>query len=63
MVAAGDVRQEGDDALIAFGARNPSISADGRYVAFSTAERPVPADVNGNIDVYVRDMRTGAPTS
>ncbi len=42
------------------GARNPSVSADGRFVAFSTGQRLVPADVNGNIDVYVRDMATGA---
>ena len=38
------------------GAANPSISRDGRFVAFSTGERLVPADVNENVDVYVRDM-------
>lgn len=39
------------------GASSPSISADGRYVAFATAEPLlVPADSNDNIDVYVRDM-------
>ena len=45
------------------GARNPSISADGRFVAFSTGQQLVPADVNGNIDVYVRDLSSAATTS
>jgi len=45
------------------GAQNPSISADGRYVAFSTAQQLVAADTNNNVDVYVRDMSLakGAP--
>ena len=38
------------------GADNPSISAEGRYVAFSTAQQLVPQDTNENIDVYVRNM-------
>ena len=38
------------------GAQNPSLSADGRYVAFSTAQQLVPEDQNPNVDVYVRDM-------
>jgi Tol biopolymer transport system component len=38
------------------GAQNPSVSAEGRYVAFSTAQRLVPQDTNENVDVYVRDM-------
>jgi Tol biopolymer transport system component len=38
------------------GAANPSVSADGRYVAFSTAQQLVSQDTNDNIDVYVRDM-------
>jgi hypothetical protein len=59
LVAAGDL--VGDDGVVRqTGAHSPSVSADGRYVAFSTAERLVPADTNGNIDVYVRDMATGA---
>ena len=38
---------------------NPSISADGRYVAFwSPAGNVVPGDANGVNDVFVRDMRT-----
>jgi Tol biopolymer transport system component len=42
--------------LIFRGAQNPSVSADGRYVAFSTAQQLVAQDANDNIDVYVRDM-------
>jgi Tol biopolymer transport system component len=42
--------------LIFRGAQNPSVSADGRYVAFSTAQKLVPQDHNENVDVYVRDM-------
>ncbi len=38
------------------GAQQPSISADGRYVAFSTDEPLTAADTNGAGDVYVRDM-------
>ncbi len=38
------------------GAESPSISADGRYVAFDTAQQLVPQDTNENYDVYVRDM-------
>lgn len=38
------------------GAQNPSVSADGRYVVFSTAQQLVSQDTNENVDVYVRDM-------
>ncbi len=38
------------------GAAKPSVSADGRYVAFLTDEALTPADGNGAADVYVRDM-------
>lgn len=38
---------------------NPSISADGRYVAFySDANNLVPDDTNGKYDVFVHDMMT-----
>jgi Tol biopolymer transport system component len=41
----------------------PSISADGRYVAFtSDASNLVPGDTNGNGDMFVRDLQTGAIT-
>lgn len=39
----------------------PSISADGRFVVFtSTASNLVADDVNGVSDVFVKDMQTGA---
>lgn len=38
----------------------PSISADGRYVAFSSsATNLVPGDTNGEVDLFVRDRETG----
>ncbi|MBI1849654.1 MAG: PD40 domain-containing protein [Planctomycetes bacterium] len=38
----------------------PSLSRDGRYVAFlSTATNLVPGDTNGLQDVFVRDLRAG----
>lgn len=38
----------------------PSISVDGRYVAFaSLASNLVPGDTNGAYDVFVKDMQTG----
>lgn len=40
---------------------NPSISADGRYVAFeSFATNLVSDDANGEMDVFVHDLMTGA---
>lgn len=57
LIADGDFKDEADpSAIVLRGARNPSISADGRYVAFATGQRLTPADVNANVDVYVRDM-------
>ncbi len=38
------------------GAQQPSISADGRYVVFSTDEALAAQDTNGANDVYLRDM-------
>jgi Tol biopolymer transport system component len=41
----------------------PSISADGRYVAFSSlASNLVPGDTNGVPDVFVHDRLTGQTT-
>lgn len=40
------------------GSRSPSISADGRYVAFVTGNAFVADDENGEIDIYVKDMHT-----
>jgi Tol biopolymer transport system component len=43
--------------------RYPSISADGRYVAFmSYASNLVPGDTNGKADVFVHDRLTGQTT-
>ena len=44
------------------GGSNPSISGDGRYVAFSSYGALVPADTNGSWDVYVYDRVTGGET-
>ncbi len=42
---------------------NPSVSADGRYVSFTTEAALDPADDrNGVADVYVRDMDMAAPS-
>ena len=41
---------------------SPSISADGRYVAFATDAPFDPADTNGRFDVYVRDRLLGIYT-
>lgn len=60
-VADGNLFDEATNNLIRRGAANPAISADGRYVAFTTVEGLVPADTNDNVDVYVRDMTL--PTS
>jgi len=41
----------------------PSISADGRYVAFQTsASNLVPGDTNDDDDIFVRDLRAGTTT-
>ena len=45
------------------GSNSPSISADGRYVAFtSSASNLVPGDTNGTSDVFVRDLLNGSTT-
>lgn len=56
LVADGSQISDITGALLVQGAQNPSVSADGRYVAFSTAQPLEPQDTNDNIDVYVRDM-------
>ena len=46
-----------------FDSLNPSISADGRFVAFeSGASNLVANDNNNNSDIFVRDMQTGVTT-
>jgi Tol biopolymer transport system component len=55
------VATDGGDALGS--SENPSLSADGRFVAFaSNAGDLVPGDGNGDWDVFVRDMEAGTTT-
>lgn len=59
LVADGDLRFPTDASnspARVIGARNPSINADGRYVAFTTGQRLLASDSNDKLDVYVRDM-------
>jgi Tol biopolymer transport system component len=52
LVSVGNSGAQGDA-----GSFNPSISADGRYVAFaSSADNLVSGDANGVTDVFVRDL-------
>ena len=52
-IATDGTQGDGDSA-------NPSISANGRYVAFqSTATNLVSGDANGRSDIFVRDTTTG----
>jgi Tol biopolymer transport system component len=45
------------------GSTTPSLSADGRFVAFtSEASNLVPGDTNGMADVFVHDRETGVTT-
>ena len=40
--------------------RDPSVSADGRFVAFqSSASDLITGDTNGRVDIFVRDVRAG----
>jgi Tol biopolymer transport system component len=45
-----------------FPSREPSISADGRYVAFFSAAALVADDTNGIWDVFVRDLHSNTTT-
>ena len=55
------VSSEGRQALGAVGGAEPSVSPDGRYVAFASLSGDlVPGDTNGDWDVFVRDRTTGA---
>lgn len=57
-ISVNSLGKEGDRFSI-----NPSISADGRFVAFeSTATNLVPGDTNNNSDIFVRDRLTNITT-
>jgi hypothetical protein len=62
---AGDQPPAGDsfppftELMVSFESRHPhAISADGRYVFFSSAAALVPADTNGRFDAYEYDTQT-----
>ena len=67
----GDVfvhdRQTGETTMVSVGSGDvsdfPSISGDGRYVAFWSAARLAPEDSNSWSDIYVRDRQTGETTA
>ncbi|NJK68253.1 MAG: calcium-binding protein [Microcoleus sp. SU_5_3] len=57
-ISVNSLGKEGDRFSI-----DPSISADGRFIAFeSTATNLVPGDTNNNSDVFVRDRLTNTTT-
>ena len=57
------VSTDAANAQLAGASRQPSSSADGRFVAFSsTATTLVAGDTNGSADVFVKDRQTGAVT-
>jgi Tol biopolymer transport system component len=54
LVSVGDEGKAGD------AKRLPSISADGRYVAFQTrSDKLSPVDADARVDIFVRDMTKG----
>ncbi|MEW6268813.1 MAG: hypothetical protein AB1689_05895, partial [Thermodesulfobacteriota bacterium] len=59
----GKVTRESVDSLgagAALGGSRPSLSADGRFIAFDSASDDlVPNDTNQDTDVFVRDRETG----
>jgi Tol biopolymer transport system component len=58
LVSRNSAGTQGDD-----GSGDPSISDDGRYVAFASgATNLVSGDTNGAIDIFVRDRNTGTTT-
>lgn len=49
-----------DSSGVPAGGANPSISADGRFVAFESRTNFWAGDTNGRNDIYVRDRQTGS---
>lgn len=56
LVAHGSLVDKASGQILVRGAQNPSVSADGRYVVFSTGEQLAAEDGNTHVDAYVRDM-------
>ncbi|MEG4810173.1 calcium-binding protein [Microcoleus sp. F8-D3] len=57
-ISVGSTGKEGDRASL-----NPSISADGRFIAFeSNSTNLVPGDTNNTSDIFVRDRLTNLTT-
>ena len=57
------VNRGGTDSANSGSFGSPALSADGRFVAFtSTASDLVATDTNGESDVFVRDLQTGTIT-
>ncbi|MGY6217352.1 hypothetical protein ACW73L_19535 [Methylolobus aquaticus] len=55
-----NVASNGEQVMEVAASLEPSISANGRYVAFSSAaNNHVPGDTNSVTDVFVHDVRTG----
>jgi Tol biopolymer transport system component len=53
------VKSNGAEVNSGDGSEGASISADGRFVAFTTDAALVAGDTNGALDVYVHDFKTG----
>jgi Tol biopolymer transport system component len=52
-----------DGTLAAEGAASPSVSDDGRYIAFGSKSGDlVPGDTNSDSDIFLHDMQTGVTT-
>lgn len=45
--------------VVAEGAQNQNISANGEYIVFATSEQLAPTDTNGLLDVYLYSTTTG----
>lgn len=57
------ISRHSDGTQAQYGSGTPSISADGRYVAFmSSADNLVDDDVNQDTDIFVHDRETGQTT-
>ncbi|HSA80912.1 MAG TPA: type I secretion C-terminal target domain-containing protein [Geminicoccaceae bacterium] len=54
LVSTDDAGNQGFDSML-----NPTVSADGRFVAFETEFGFTPDDSNGTWDIYLKDLQTG----